>query len=298
MGGVLHRSEGVDWMAISTLAWVTTRDAHGLDEDEPLALAALARAGVTVDVVDWDDPQIDWSAFDRVVLRSAWDYAERLPDFLDWLARVDSTTELVNPLPAVRWSLDKQYLRELATAGVPITPTEFVPPGTTPEFPPGRFVVKPAVGAGSRGASSYGAAQHSAAADHVRWLHESGQLVLVQPFVSSVATEGEWPLIFLGGEYSHAASKRVALPEAGSVDELFAAESNTSYTATAEQIRVASAAIDVVAKRFGRLAYSRVDLVRADDGTSQVLEVELVEPSLFLPYEPEAAARLAAVLVG
>ena len=109
-------------MAISTLAWVTTGDAHGLDEDEPPALAALARAGVTVEVVDWDDPEVDWSAFDRVVLRSAWDYAERLPEFLNWLTRVDSTTALVNPLLAVRWSLDKQYLRELAAAGVPITP--------------------------------------------------------------------------------------------------------------------------------------------------------------------------------
>lgn len=285
-------------MAISTLAWVTTRGARGLDEDEPLALDALARAGVAVDVVDWDDPEVDWSAFDRVVLRSAWDYAERLPEFLDWLARVDSTTDLVNPLPAVRWSLDKQYLRELAAAGVPITPTAFVAPGTEPELPPGKFVVKPAVGAGSRGASSYGPAQHSAAADHVSRLHAGGQTVLVQPFVSSVATEGEWPLVFLGGEYSHAASKRVALPEAGSVDELFAAESNASHAATAEQIRVATAALDVVAEQFGRLAYSRVDLVRADDGTSQILEVELVEPSLFLSYDPEAATRLAAALIG
>lgn len=177
-------------------------------------------------------------------------------------------------------------------------PTDFVAPGTTSELPPGKFVVKPAVGAGSRGAASYGAAEHPAAADHVRRLHESGQVVLVQPFVASVATEGEWPLVFLGGEYSHAASKRVALPEAGSVDEIFAAESNAPHTATAEQIRVASAAIDVVAERLGRLAYSRVDLVLAGDGTSQVLEVELVEPSLFLPYEPEAATRLAAALIG
>ena len=82
------------------------------------------------------------------------------------------------------------------------------------------------------------------------------------------------------------------------MDEIFAAESNAPHTATAEQIRVASAAIDVVAERLGRLAYSRVDLVLAGDGTSQVLEVELVEPSLFLPYEPEAATRLAAALIG
>ncbi len=286
-------------MTISTLAWVTTHGARGLDEDEGPALAALARTGVAVEVVDWDDPTVDWSAFDRVALRSAWDYAERLPEFLDWLARVDSAAELINPLPAVLWSMDKQYLRELEAAGVPITRTDFLAPGTTPQFPPGRFIVKPAVGAGSRGASAYGPAQHAAAAEHVGRLHESGQIALVQPFVASVASDGEWPLVFLGGEFSHAASKRVTVPEASSIQELFATETNTVHTATAEQVRVARTALDVVAERFGTLAYSRVDLVRADDGSSQVLEIELVEPSLFLPYaDSEAATRLATVLTG
>lgn len=285
-------------MTINTLAWVTASNARGLDEDEGPALAALARLGIQVDVVTWDDPGVDWSVFDRVALRSTWDYAERLPEFSDWLGRVDAVTDLVNPLPAVLWSLDKHYLRELAAAGVPVTETDFVPPGTSPEFPPGRFIVKPAVGAGSRDTSSYGPAQHSAAADHVARLHERDQTVLVQPFVASVATDGEWPLVFLSGEYSHAASKRVAVPEAGAIDGLFAAETNTVHTATPEQIRVAEAALDVVTARCGPLAYSRVDLVRADDGTSQVLEVELVEPSLFLPYtDPAAATRLATALV-
>jgi len=102
------------------LAWVTTRAAHGQDTDEPLALAALAEAGVQVDVAEWDDGGVDWSSYDRAVLRSTWDYAERLPEFLEWLERVAGQTELRNPLPMVRWSLDKHYLAELATAGVPV----------------------------------------------------------------------------------------------------------------------------------------------------------------------------------
>lgn len=286
-------------MTISTLAWVTCREARGLDEDEDLALAALARRGVTVDVVDWDDPDVEWSTYDRVALRSAWDYAERLPQFVEWLTRVDATTDLINPLPAVLWSLDKQYLRALDDAGVPITPTDFVSPGRAPVFPPGKFIVKPAVGAGSRGASSYGPTQHDAAAVHVHRLHEAGQTVLVQPFVASVASDGEWPLVFLSGKFSHAASKRVTVPEAGEIGELFAAETNAAHTATAEQIGVARAAMDVVTQRFGPLPYGRVDLVRADDGTSQVLEIELVEPSLFLPYADDGAAdRLATALTG
>src|SRR6476646_4954796 len=104
---------------IERLAWVTAREARGRDEDEPLALAALQRAGVSVDVVDWDDPNVTWSSFDRVVLRSAWDYPQRLPEFMSWLEDVDAVSELVNPPEAVRWSLDKQYLAELDEAGVP-----------------------------------------------------------------------------------------------------------------------------------------------------------------------------------
>lgn len=286
-------------VTISTLAWVTTRAARGLDEDEEVALAALRRTGVAVTVVDWDDPAVDWSAFDRVVLRSTWDYDDRLDAFVAWLARVDTVTELVNPLPAVLWSTDKQYLRELEAAAVPVTPTRFVPPGSAPVFPPGRFVVKPAVGAGSRGAASYGPTQHPAAAAHVAALHADGQVVLVQPFVASVPTEGEWPLVFLAGEYSHAASKRVALPEASVIEDLFAAEVNTAHTASDEQVAVARAAVTVVTERFGVLPYARVDLVRADDGSSLVLEVELVEPSLFLPQaDPGVADRLAAALTG
>ncbi len=286
-------------VSISSLAWVTTAPARGLDEDEDLALAALRRTGVAVDVVDWDDPGVDWSTFDRVALRSTWDYDDRLAEFATWLHRVDQQTALVNPLPAVLWSTDKRYLRELDGAGVPVTPTRFVAPGDTAVFPDGRFVVKPAVGAGSRGAASYGPSQRAAAAEHVRALHDAGQVVLVQPFVRSVPVEGEWPLVFLGGAYSHAASKRVALPEAAMVEGLFAAEVNAPHVATAEQVEVARAAMAVVAARFGVLPYARVDLVRADDGTSLVLEVELVEPSLFLPQaDPGAPERLAAALVG
>ncbi len=286
-------------VTISTLAWTTTRPARGLDEDEELALAAIRRLGVTVDVVDWDDPDVDWSGYERVVLRSTWDYDDRLDEFVAWLRRVEVATELVNPLPAVLWSTDKRYLRELDDAGVPTTPTRFVPPGERVAFPEGRFVVKPAVGAGSRGASSFGPDQHAVAADHVRGLHAAGQVVLVQPFVDSVPVDGEWPLVFLGGEYSHAASKRVALPEAGLVEGLFAAEVNAPHVATAEQVAVASAAVAFVTERFGPLPYARVDLVRAEDGSSQVLELELVEPSLFLPQADAAAAdRLAAALTG
>jgi hypothetical protein len=282
---------------IGRLGWVTTQEARGRDEDEPLGVAALTRAGVSVEVVDWDDRAVDWSGFDRVVLRSAWDYPQRLDEFSTWLDDVDAVTDLVNPPALVRWSLDKQYLAELAEAGVPITPTVFVPPGSSASLPPGGVVVKPAVGAGSVDAASYGADQHEEALSHVARLHAAGQVALVQPFLSSIPEEGEWPMVFLDGRFSHAASKRVALPQAGTVDDLFAPETNTAHVASAAQLEVAQAAVDLASDRLGTPTYARVDLVRDDAGGFCVLELELVEPSLFLAYaEPAAVERFATVL--
>ncbi len=283
---------------IDRLAWVTARGARGRDDDEPPALAALAAAGVRVDVVDWDDPAVAWDAYDRAVLRSTWDYPERLREFLAWLGGVEAATDLRNPPDVVRWNVDKHYLAELAAAGLPVVPTTFSEPGAAPAFPDGEFVVKPAVGAGSRDAASYGPDQHDVAGAHVARLHARGASVVLQPLLASVARDGEWPLVFLDGAFSHAASKRVVLPRAGLVDDLFAAERTGPHEPDAEQLAVAGAAVALVAERFGAPAYARVDLVRDDDGRPCVLELELVEPSLFLPEGgPGAVDRLVAALV-
>ncbi len=279
------------------LAWVTARKARGWDDDEVLALPALAAAGAGVEVVDWDDPGVDWAGFDRVVIRSAWDYAERAGEFLAWVDAVAGVTDLRNTAPVVRWSSDKHYLVDLAAAGVPVVPTVVVEPGEDPRFPDGDLVVKPAVGAGARDASSYGAEHRDLAVAHVRRLHDEGRAVLVQPQLASVAADGEWPLVFFDGTFSHAARKRVELPRAGRIGRLFAPEHNVAHTPDADQLEVAHAALAVATERFGAPTYARVDLVRGDDGRPCVLELELVEPSLFLPQaDPGAPARLATAL--
>jgi len=154
------------------------------------------------------------------------------------------------------------------------------------------------VGAGSRDAAWYGPDERDSATEHVARLHAAEQTVLVQPMLASVARDGEWPMVFFGGTFSHAACKRVNLPRAGAIDSLFAAEQNTAHVATAEQIGAATAAVDAVSRRLGTPTYARVDLVRDDDGRYRVLEVELVEPSLFLPFADAAAVdRLAEALV-
>lgn len=276
---------------------MTAREARGRDDDEPLGVEALRRRGVEVDVVDWDDPEAAWGGYDRVVPRSTWDYPQRLDEFLAWLEVVRAVTDVVNPVPMLRWNLDKHYLADLAEAGVPVVPGTFVDGDGAPPLVDGGCVVKPAVGAGSRDVAAYGPHEHAEARAHVERLRRRGESVLVQPLVASVAVDGEWPLLFFDGVFSHAANKRVTLARGGDVGDLFVAEVNRPHVATADQVAAAQAAVDVVVRRFGVPAYARVDLVRAESGAHQVLEVELVEPSLFLPYaDPAAPDRLAAAL--
>ena len=280
------------------LAWVTAGEARGRDPDEPLVLAELAASGVSVDVVDWHDESVDWSSYWRTVIRSPWDYQDRPADFLQWLERVEEVTDLRNPVAPMRWSLDKHYLGELSAAGVPVTPTQFVEPGDSAVFPTDGWVVKPSVGAGSRDVAAYRPGQEAMAREHVLALHRRGVSALVQPLLPSVAVDGEWPMVFFGGHFSHTASKRVSLPDPSRAGELFAAESNAPCTASVEQVAVAERAMAYVHDRFGVLTYGRVDLVRGEGGEYLVLEIELVEPSLFLPEGgPDAVRRCAAALI-
>jgi glutathione synthase/RimK-type ligase-like ATP-grasp enzyme len=242
-----------------------------------------------VSVVDWDDPSVDWSSFDRVLPRSTWDYPERLDEFLAWVDRVDGLTDLRNSPALMRWSMDKHYLLDLGAVGVPVTPTVAVEVGQAPVFPEGPFVVKPAIGAGSRDAASYQPDQCELAESHIARLHARGASVLVQPLLASVAEHGEWPLVFFNGEFSHAASKRVALASANSVDPVNGVGANSPYVATSEQVEVGATVVAEVTARFGVPLYARVDLVRDDDGGYCVLEVEIVEPYLFLPEGGPAA---------
>jgi glutathione synthase/RimK-type ligase-like ATP-grasp enzyme len=268
---------------MTRLAWVTAGVARGTDPDEIPAVAALRQAGVDVVVIDWDDSSIDWSSFDRVVLRSPWDYQERLVEFISWLTEVERVTDLRNPLAPIGWSIDKHYLADLADDGVPITPTRFVEPGESARFEGPAWIVKPSIGAGSRDVVMFRAGDEAESAAHVARLHARGVAALVQPTLSSVARDGEWPMVFFDGRFSHSANKRVRLAGTEGLDELFARETNVPHTATPEQIAVAEQAMAAVERRFGTLTYARIDLVRDDAGGYCVLEVELVEPSLMLP---------------
>src|SRR6201987_663015 len=122
------------------IALVTGRPARGLDEDEPPLHLALQKAGCNVQIAEWDDAKVDWASFDVALLRSAWDYAERVTEFLAWVERASKLTHLLNPLPLVRWTTDKHYLAHLAAAGVSLVPSSFIEPGDDPEAALQRFL--------------------------------------------------------------------------------------------------------------------------------------------------------------
>ncbi|MBG6064246.1 ATP-grasp domain-containing protein [Micromonospora ureilytica] len=285
------------------VALVTCADLADLDPDDRLVLAPLAARGVAVQAVIWDDPDVDWSSYDLVVLRSPWDYALRRDEFVSWAATVPT---LVNPADVVRWNTDKRYLAELSAAGVPTVPTSWIGPGESWQLPAetGEYVLKPAVSAGSQDTGRYDLADpehRDLAAAHVRRLSEAGRVTMVQPYLRAVDTEGETALLFLAGpdglEFSHAIRKgpMLAGPDLGP-DGLYKAEEITARTVRPEQLAVAERTLAAIPGGTRQLLYARVDLIPGPDGEPVLVELELTEPSLFIGYANEAPDRLATAI--
>lgn len=230
----------------------------------------------------WDDPAVDWGAFDLVVVRSAWDYAERWQEFLRWAERVP---RLENPPPVLRFGVGKaHYLTALARAGVPVVPTTIVRPGESFRAPVEPFVVKPAVSAGGRRSARFEAGDPAAEALATEIL-AAGDTVLCQPLVDAPA---ETALVFLDGTYSHSLRRRAVLPIGAPQDVLHLEEGLCEYEATPVERRAAEAALGLVP---APTLYARVDLL---DGL--VLELEVVEPSLYLAFGAGSADRFAAAV--
>ena len=287
-----------------SLALVSASVAREQDEDLAPLVAALQARGLHPEVVDWHDSAVDWSRYRLALLRSTWDYTARLGEFLEWVDRAALQTCLLNPPGVVRWNTDKRYLGELARMGIAAVPSHYIAPGDdalagleeylarqqAPEL-----VVKPTVGAGSRDALRLARGQRDAALAHIRALQARGRTALLQPYLGRVDAQGETALLFFGGRFSHAIRKgpllRLGVEPTRALfaaEHIGAREPEPAERALAERV--------LAALPFGPLLYARVDLIRADDGSPCVLELELTEPSLFLAHGPGAAGRLAALI--
>lgn len=254
------------------------------DPDEAPLAAALAAGGVDAQLVGWDDPAVDWDAPIPTLVRSTWNYPDHPEAFAAWLDRAAAAAPLMNPVDVIRGNLAKRYLLALAARGVPVVPTTLVERGQTCDLPviAPRVVIKPEIGAGSMGTKRF-ASDDPEAAVHLAALTARGA-ALVQPYVASVDGYGERSLVWIDGTISHAIRKTPRfLGDAEQVDG--------PYPIADDERAVAEAALAPLA---GRILYGRVDLARDAAGAPMVMELELIEPSLFFARCPGSADRFVA----
>ena len=274
-----------------------TSDAHAsLTPDDLLAVAALRADGVHVEPAVWNEPTVRWADFDAVVVRSTWDYHHRADAFRNWIDRLEGNGARVwNPAPVLRWNMQKRYLRDLDRAGVPVVPTLWLSKGSAVDAAAVMderhwldAVIKPVVSATAfrTWRVSRNEAAGGDAAARLRELLTTGD-VMVQPFIAEIEREGEWSLVFIDGAFSHAVRKR---PTAG--DFRVQAEFGGTSVAEAPSARVVAAAERVLRAAPRPWLYARVDGIDTSSGFV-LLELEMLEPSLFFAQGEGAAERFA-----
>jgi glutathione synthase/RimK-type ligase-like ATP-grasp enzyme len=274
------------------IALCTSTLTHDLDDEAPRIAEELRRRGHGAVVIPWDSGE-EWGAFDLVVIRSTWDYFDRLDEFVAWVEGVAAVTRIINGPSVIRWNSHKGYLAELGAAGIPVVPSLELSQGA--DNPAARMlatgwpevVIKPAVDGGARLALKTPAASPEAA-DHLRALVAAGD-VIVQPYVSSVE-QGETSLFFFGGTYSHAVRK-VPKPGDYRVQALHGGSEEVHEPSAAER----ELAVAAMAHAPGEVAYARADFVEVD-GRPTLMELELIEPDLFLRMAPGSVERFAATV--
>jgi glutathione synthase/RimK-type ligase-like ATP-grasp enzyme len=276
------------------IAFATCARVRELTEDDRLAVDELQRRGAEADPAVWDDPAVPWNEYDRIVIRSCWDYHLRLAEFDGWLSRLEGHGMSVwNPPSLVRANADKSYLRSLDSAGVPVLPTAWLSHGARVDLGRllddrgwSRAIVKPAVSATAH--RTWMTSSQTVGADQARLeaLLVDGD-ALVQEYAPEIRASGEWSFVFLGGDYSHAVLKtpaqgdfRVQAEFGGSVRVV------PPPTALLDQARRIAGGIPAP------WAYARVDGLDRE-GTLILMELELIEPQLFLGCEPAAPSRFA-----
>jgi len=262
--------------------------------DDELAIAPLTTLGWQVSTLSWRQTSIPWRDFDIVIIRSTWDYWNDVPGFLATLERIERESLLANCLNLVRWNLVKTYLRDLEMSGNGIVPTLW-----SNSLDPGRFeslrhklgtdniVVKPTVGA--NGDDAYRISRDCPAARLAdiakRFDHRD---CMIQPFMPNILNEGEYSLFFFSGQFSHAVLKTPAASEFRSQEE-----HGAEIRPILPQERLLLRAGQVMESLKPSPLYARVDLIRDAEDEFLVMELELIEPSMYLRMDAKAPDRFA-----
>ncbi len=280
-----------------TLAFVTCTSLPDLTPDEQAVAALLAARGIPVVATVWDDPAVNWGDFEALVLRSTWDYHHRPAEFAAWLGRVEAAgVTLWNPPATVRWNMEKGYLRNLEAQGVAIAATEWLTAGQPADLTEilrqrgwMDAVVKPAISASAHNTWRVQPTEAAASQGRLQAALASGD-ILLQEFMAEIQSEGEWSLLFFGGQFSHAVLKR---PAAG--DFRVQNEYGGGHQAAQPAKNIVAQAAAALAAAPGPTLYARVDGVLRGE-TFVLMELELIEPYLFLSSAEGAVERFAAAV--
>lgn len=272
------------------IAFVTYKGLKSLSPGDRLLGLALGRLDYMVTPCIWNDSKVKWSDFDTVVMRSAWDYHLTYPEFLDWLGRIENTgVPVFNSLPLMRWNSHKSYLPDLEKKGVEIIPTVLIRRGgyidrdvIRDRFGSGLIVVKPAVGTSGSGVIRHRSDDHRAINASVNRLLRHTD-VLLQEYFPEIESTGELSLVYLGGKFSHAVEK---LPRHGE----FRVQAHLGVRERIVGISrgLLTQADGIMSALAARTLYSRIDGV-VRNGRLYLMELELVEPNLFIDLAPHTA---------
>jgi glutathione synthase/RimK-type ligase-like ATP-grasp enzyme len=282
---------------MNKIAFVTCHEIPNLTDDDRLAIPELESRGISVVPAIWNDPAVEWGAYDAVILRSMWDYHLQPQAFLAWLDQLHQSGAVVwNSTKTVRWNVDKNYLHQLEQKGIPVIPSVWLPQREEANLSEivsqqgwQYAVVKPIVSATAHETSLVSAAE--ATAHQSRFsdlLSRTG--TIVQEFAPEIQQTGEWSLVFFDKKYSHSMLKQPkngdfrVQSEWGGAE--LVAEAPDNLIAQAQKV------VDTVEDR---ILYARVDGIDRD-GRLLLMELELIEPHLFLGFNPDAPARFASAL--
>ena len=274
-------------------------------DDEPF-IAALESRAFEVSQPAWDSAGEDWSRYDACLIRTTWDYQDRLPEFLTWIEKVSSVTRLLNPREVLEWNIRKSYLRELEDDGARCIPTRWLDRGesvtlsevvTSAGWSSG--FVKPVVGANARETHRF----RAEASELERVQLELDRLLaseslMLQPYLASVESHGEVSIVFFDGEFSHGVRK---IPKAGDyrVQDDWGA-SDEPWTPNESELADGRRVLKCIESRCSpseRLLYARLDFLFLEDGTLVLNEAEVIEPSLFFRHSAPASATFADALL-
>ncbi len=278
-------------------AFLTMDNLDEFEVYDELLLEPLAELGWSVDMVSWRAKEVDWNRYKAVIIRSPWDYQQDAKRFMQVLRDIDaSSAQLENPLSLVKWNIDKTYLQELEDQGILIVPTlwgeQLEPDELGHAFKTlqtDELIIKPTISANADDTFRVKKEMDSNLHEKINTTF-SHRPYMIQPFMQHIVDEGEFSLFYFGGSYSHTILK---IPGTG--DFRVQEEHGGILRSVDPEEQLLERARKTMEKIQPQPLYARADFVRTNHDDFALMELELIEPSLYFNMDPESPKRFARI---